>query len=258
MPLLVSMPHIGIDIPQNLRPPFVARALEIEDTDWHLKTLYDFLPAMGASVLTPTVSRYVIDLNRPPDDMPMYPGASNTELCPTKFFTGDPLYKSGWIPNEEERAWRRKAYWEPYHRAMKEELARIKAIHGYVLLWDAHSIRTEIPWLFEGTLPDLNIGTAGGSSTHIAITNAVTGACRNFPHFSTAVNGRFKGGYITRHYGKPSESVHAIQLEMCQRLYMEEQHPFAYDEGVASKVKPLLIAMLSAALTTCTGLYEKK
>jgi len=257
VPLLVSMPHIGTDIPADLRAHYVSRALQVEDTDWHLARLYNFLDELGASVLMPSTSRYVIDLNRPPDDAPMYPGASNTELCPTRFFTGEPLYRAGHEPDADERDRRRQIYWQPYHAALAAELQRLKARHGYVLLWDAHSIRSEIPWLFEGRLPDLSIGTVSGASAHARITNAVVQACSAFPHVSTAVNGRFKGGYITRHYGQPANDVHAIQLEMSQSLYMQEVPPFAYDEILAENIQFLLKKMLSNALAMSGSCYEK-
>lgn len=256
-PLLVSMPHIGTVIPSELLPAYVPRALDVEDTDWHLHLLYDFLPDMGASVLQPQVSRYVIDLNRPPDDAPMYPGASNTELCPTRFFNGDALYQPGCEPDATERQRRRSLYWQPYHDALAAELARIKAIHGFALLWDAHSIRSQIPWLFEGRLPDLNIGTASGASADQKITDAVADACAGAPQVSSVVNGRFKGGYITRHYGQPAHRVHAVQLEMCQRLYMHETAPFAYDAALAAQIRPLLIKMTSSALSAAHVCYEK-
>jgi N-formylglutamate deformylase len=256
-PLLVSMPHIGTDIPAELRAHYVPRALQVEDTDWHLARLYNFLGELGASVLMPTTSRYVIDLNRPPDDAPMYPGASNTELCPTRFFTGEPLYQSGQEPDAAERARRREVYWQPYHTALATELARLKAQHGYALLWDAHSIRSEIPWLFDGRLPDLSIGTASGASADDALTAAVVQACADYPQFSTAVNGRFKGGYITRHYGQPDQHIHAIQLEMCQSLYMQEVAPFAFDDERATLVQPLLRKMVSSPLGICKDCYEK-
>ncbi len=256
-PLLVSMPHIGTDIPADLRAYYVPRALQVEDTDWHLARLYNFLGELGASVLMPTTSRYVIDLNRPPDDAPMYPGASNTELCPTRFFTGEPLYLTGQEPDATERARRREVYWQPYHAALASELERLKDQHGYVLLWDAHSIRSEIPWLFDGRLPDLNIGTASGASADEALTASVEQACGAYPQFSTAVNGRFKGGYITRHYGQPHQHIHAIQLEMCQSLYMQEVAPFAYDAVRAERIQPLLSKMVSGALKTCVRRYEK-
>ena len=172
-PLLVSIPHLGTEIPQALRAGYVERALAVEDTDWHLDRLYDFADELGASVLQPVHSRYVVDLNRPPDDQPMYPGASNTELCPTRFFTGDALYREGVALSQAQRRERLQQYWQPYHQALQCELDRLRALHGYVLLWDAHSIRSEIPWLFEGRLPDLNIGTAAGQSAHASIAQAV-------------------------------------------------------------------------------------
>jgi N-formylglutamate deformylase len=255
-PLLVSMPHIGTEIPPELQPDYVPRALAVEDTDWHLDRLYDFLPELGASVLTPHYSRFVIDLNRPPDDAPIYPGASNTELCPTHFFTGDALYQAGRAPAPAERARRREAYWLPYHTALAAELQRIKAVHGYALLWDAHSIRSHIPWLFEGTLPGLNIGTASGASAHPSIAAALDQVCASSAAVTHVINGRFKGGYITRHYGAPQDKVHAVQLEMCQYLYMMETLPFAYDTTKASEIQPLLKAMMASALAACRDLHE--
>jgi N-formylglutamate deformylase len=262
-PLLVSMPHIGTEIPSELRDDFVPRALDVEDADWHLDRLYNFLPGLGASVLTPHFARYVIDLNRPPDDVPMYPGASNTELCPTRFFTGDALYKPGRAPRGPERVARRSTYWQPYHSALAQELARIEALHGYALLWDAHSIRSRIPWLFEGKLPDLNIGTASGASADASIADAVTGAVVDAmtdggvaaPGVTHVLNGRFKGGYITRHYGAPQDHVHAVQLEKCQSLYMQEETPFAYDAHKAAQIQPLLQRMVANALAACRALH---
>lgn len=256
-PLLVSMPHLGTEIPAELRGRYAERALGVEDTDWHLDRLYDWLPAMGASVIQPRWSRYVIDLNRPPDDRPMYPGASNTELCPTRFFTGDPLYVPGREPDQPERARRLQAYWRPYHDALRTELDRIRAQHGFVLLWDAHSIRSRIPWLFEGELPGLNIGTAGELSADEAITKAVARAAVRNPQVTHAVNGRFKGGYITRHYGRPAQHVHAVQLEMCQKLYMSETAPFGYDEARAASIRPVVRELLLAALVTSEALYAR-
>ncbi len=255
VPLLVSMPHIGTHIPESLHAHYVPRALEVEDTDWHLHTLYNFLGELGASVLKPVHSRYVIDLNRPPDDAPMYPGAANTELCPTRFFTSEPLYRTGQEPDAAQRAVRRTQYWQPYHTALERELARLKAQHGFALLWDAHSIRSQIPWLFEGRLPDLSLGTANGASADAAIAAATLQACTAFPTVSTVLNGRFKGGYITRHYGRPVEAIHAIQLEMCQCLYMQEQTPFAYDPARASAIQPVLKAMVTAALTAARSCH---
>ncbi len=256
VPLLVSMPHMGTRIPDEMRHLYLPRALDVEDTDWHMDRLYAFVKDLGASTLKPVFSRYVIDLNRPPDDAPMYPGASNTELCPTHFFTGEPLYQAGSTPNAEQRAQRRDHYWEPYHQALKMELQRLKAVHGFALLWDAHSIRSQIPWLFEGRLPDLNIGTASGDSAHPSITSAIAAACSNVPGVSSVVNGRFKGGYITRQYGRPAEHIHAVQLEKCQSLYMQEETPFAYNDAQGRRIQPVLQAMVEAALGATRALYR--
>ncbi len=255
VPLLVSIPHMGTEISGDLRSDFVERALDVEDTDWHLDRLYAFTRELGGSVLQPTVSRYVVDLNRPPDDTPMYPGASNTELCPSRFFTGDALYREGFTLSPEQKAQRRATWWAPYHQALQEEIARLKAAHGFVLLWDAHSIRAEIPWLFEGRLPDLNIGTADGRSADTSITQAVAAAAARHPQFTHVVNGRFKGGYITRQYGRPADHVHAVQLEMCQSLYMREAPPWNYEEAQAAKVQPVVRAMVEAALAACRKLH---
>jgi N-formylglutamate deformylase len=256
VPLLVSIPHLGTEIPQRLRSAYVPRAGGVEDTDWHLDRLYAFAAELGASVLQPTVSRYVIDLNRPPDDQPMYPGASNTELCPTRFFSGDPLYAQGAAPSDEERLARRSTYWAPYHEALRAELDRIRGEHGFVLLWDAHSIRSEIPWLFEGRLPDLNIGTAGGSSADASVGRAVAQAAARHPGYTHALNGRFQGGYITRSYGRPADNVHAVQLEMCQCTYMREAPPYDYDEARAAQVQPVVREMVEAALQACRKLHD--
>ena len=260
-PMLVSMPHIGTLIPPELQSNFVPRALDVEDTDWHLARLYDFLPALGVSVLQPKYSRYVIDLNRPPDDTPMYAGAANTELCPTHFFNGDALYQTGLQPSPQEVQRRRNTYWQPYHDALVNELQRIKAQHGFVLLWDAHSIRSQIPWLFDGKLPDLNIGTASGAAAAVSISDAAAGAVgRAGSSFTHVVNGRFKGGYITRHYGQPAQHIHAIQLEKCQSLYMQETPPFGYDDALAAQLQPTLQRMVQASLhavkTVSKAMYE--
>jgi N-formylglutamate deformylase len=254
-PLLISIPHVGTHIPAALRDRLQPRAQDVEDTDWHLNRLYDFAPELGASVLMARYSRYVIDLNRPPDDQPMYPGAANTELCPTRFFTGEALYLPGQEPGPDERLERRQRYWHPYHGALAAELARLRAIHGFVLLWDAHSIRSRLPWLFEGRLPDLNIGTAAGASADARIAEAVVGACRDEPGLSHVLNGRFKGGYITRHYGDPAQHLHAVQLEKCQCLYMQEEAPFAYEPALADRLKPVLLRMVRAALETTIAIH---
>jgi N-formylglutamate deformylase len=247
-PLLISMPHCGTAIPESMHDDYVPRALATEDTDWHMPRLYAFAQALGASVIVPHYARYVIDLNRPPDDTPMYPGASNTELCPTRFFTGEALYREGRAPDRDAQMARLEQYWRPYHEALAGELQRLRRLHGRVLLWDAHSIRSEIPWLFEGRLPDLNVGTANGQAADARIAQAVVAVCKQQTAFSHVLNGRFKGGYITRHYGQPTQGVHAVQLEMCQALYMREQAPYDYLPERATPTIPTLQAMVETAL----------
>lgn len=247
-PLVVSLPHVGTLIPEAIRSHFVPRALAMEDTDWHLTTLYSFAIQLGASVIAATHSRYVIDLNRPPDDAPMYPGASNTELCPTKFFSGESLYVSGHEPNAAEIERRRVRYWWPYHVALRGELDRVRAKHSYVVHWDGHSIRSRIPWLFEGTLPDLNLGTASGASCSQRLRDVLVDSMQQQTEFTHIADGRFKGGYTTRHYGRPAEAIHTVQMEMAQSTYMDEAPPFAYDEAKAARVTRVLRAMLETAL----------
>ena len=247
-PLVLSLPHVGTTLPDSIKSRYVERALQVEDTDWHLERLYDFAKALGASVIVPRISRYVIDLNRPPDDTPMYPGASNTELCPTRFFSGDSLYVDGAAPDAPEIKRRRETYWQPYHHALRAELDRVRAQFGYALLWDGHSIRSEIPWLFDGKLPDLNLGTASGTSCADSLRGLLVSELQRDSQFTHAADGRFKGGYITRHYGRPSDNIHAVQMEMCQSLYMQETLPFAYLDDKAVQVQPLLKRLLDVML----------
>jgi N-formylglutamate deformylase len=248
-PLLVSLPHTGTRIPDELKASFQDRALSLEDTDWHLDRLYAFAHGLGSSVLIPQYSRYVIDLNRPPEDSPMYPGANNTGLVPTRSFQGEPLYRDGQVPDRAEIARRLARYWHPYHEALRAELARIRAAHGYALLWDGHSIRSRLPWLFEGTLPDLNLGTARGVSCSPALTAALRRVLESQDRFTHVVDGRFSGGHITRQYGRPAERIHAVQLEMCWSCYMEEAPPYAFDPGRAAGLVPVLRELLEAALS---------
>lgn len=247
-PLLLSLPHTGTRIPAALKPDFLQRALKVEDTDWHLESLYAFALTLGASRIVPSHSRYVIDLNRPPGDAPMYPGANNTGLCPTRSFAGKPIYSAGREPDAAEIARRRAVYWQPYHDALAAELARIKSRHGYAILWDGHSIRSLLPWLFEGRLPDLNLGTADGASCAAALKRALGRALTAQGRFSHVADGRFKGGYITRHYGKPKDGIHAVQLEMCWSCYMAERPPFVVDSARAAALRTVLRALIGAAL----------
>jgi N-formylglutamate deformylase len=249
LPLLVSVPHAGHLIPPELQPHYVERALAAEDTDWFLDELYGFVRELGASLLIPRYSRYVIDLNRPPENVPMYPGANNTELVPTRFFTGDPLYREGHAPDDAEVQRRLRMYWRPYHEALQGELVRLKGLHGHVVLFDGHSIKSQLPWLFDGKLPDLNLGTVDGTSCDPGLRAALMAVLAQQSTFTHVTDGRFKGGYITRQYGRPAQSVHAVQLEKCWSCYMDEAPPFALDaNGRARALEPVLRQLVRAML----------
>lgn len=247
-PLLLSMPHAGTYVPPAIAARLSDDARRVPDTDWHLDRLYDFARELGASILVATHSRYVIDLNRPPDGASLYPGQATTGLCPTNTFDATTVYRAqADEPDDAEIAERRDAVWRPYHAKLEEELKRIRAEHGVAGLWDAHSIRSVLPQFFEGKLPDLNFGTADGASCAPGLTQAVVAHARAQERYTVAVNGRFKGGHITRHYGQPDARVHAIQLEMCQSTYMDERAPFAYRPDLADQIRGLLRQMTQAA-----------
>jgi N-formylglutamate deformylase len=252
-PLLVSLPHVGTRIPEELHGRYVPRALAVEDTDWHLDRLYAFVRAMGASLIVPYHSRYVIDLNRPPESTPMYAGVNNTALCPTQFFTGDALYRSGQEPGEAEIGRRLERYWQPYHQALEAELARLEAAHGHAVLFDAHSIKSELPWLFEGRLPDLNLGTASGASCAPTLRAALAGVLEAQTRYTHVVDGRFKGGHITRRHGHPAAGRHAVQLEMAWRCYMPEAPPYEIDSQRCASLQPLLQALVQTMLDWTRG-----
>ena len=247
-PLLISMPHVGTHVPPQLAARFTDEARLVPDTDWHLERLYDFADALGASVLVATHSRYVIDLNRAPDGASLYPGQSVTGLCPLDTFDDTPVYADGGAPDDTEIAERRAAIWEPYHRQLAGELARIKAQHGIAALWDAHSIRSVLPRFFDGKLPDLNLGTGQGTSCDPALAQTLLGIATQAPGFTAVLNGRFTGGYITRKHGQPAQGVHAVQLEMTQCSYMQETLPFDYLPETAARVQPHVRRLLEAAL----------
>ncbi len=248
IPLLVSMPHVGTDIPDDIAARLTPCASARADTDWHLEQLYAFAAEMGASTIAARWSRYVIDLNRPPEDSNLYPGLSTTGLCPVDTFGNEPLYQPGDVPDEQEVHGRLVRYWQPYHRQLRAELDRMLAEHGRVVLWDAHSIASVVPRFFEGRLPDLNFGTAQSTTCAAGLEQAVTAIAHAQSAFSVALNGRFKGGHITRHYGQPDMHVHAIQLEMCQCLYMDESAPFGYRPDRAARIEPLLRQLTGAAV----------
>jgi N-formylglutamate deformylase len=248
-PLLISMPHAGTYVPPALAARFTEEARQVPDTDWHMERLYAFAKGLGASILVATHSRYVVDLNRPPDGASLYPGQSVTGLCPVDTFDDTPIYAQGGLPDEAEIAERREVVWAPYHAQLRAELDRIRAQHGVAVLWDAHSIRSVLPRFFEGKLPDLNLGTADGASCDPGLAQELLGIAETAPGYTGVLNGRFKGGYITRHYGEPARNIHAVQLEMTQCSYMQEALPFDYLPVVAANVQPHLQRMLQSALT---------
>lgn len=251
-PLLVSLPHDGTSLPGDLAARMTPAARRVPDTDWHVARLYAFARELGASVLVPKWSRYVADLNRDPAGQALYPGRSETALVPVTTFAGDPIYAVNDAPTPQEIDARREIYWQPYHAALAAELARMRALHPRVVLWDGHSIRGHVPMFFDGQLPDFNLGTAAGASCSPTLQAALTdvlrerapgadGAC------SHVVNGRFKGGYITRHYGQPTHGIEAVQLELAQHTYMDEDS-FEYLPERAAPVQAIIHALLDASL----------
>ena len=247
-PLLLSLPHDGSLIPESLKARMTPRARVAPDTDWHVSRLYDFARDLGASILVPKYSRYVIDLNRGEDDTSLYPGQNTTGLVPLVRFTGEPIYLQGCEPDADEVTSRIERYWWPYHVALREELDRLRSAHGRVALWEGHSIRgSGLPFLFEGRLPDLNLGTASGKSCTPGVQARLEAVLASQTKYDWVANGRFKGGHITRHYGAPAAGIDAVQLELSQRSYMDEDS-FAYDEAKASLLQPLLRALLMATL----------
>lgn len=247
-PLIVSMPHVGTFIPPTLAERMTSAALAVPDTDWHVDRLYDFTDELGAWRLVATHSRYVVDLNRSPDGSALYPGASNTELCPLATFDEAPIYRAGAEPSPEEVKSRLATYWRPYHVQLAEAIAAVKAKHGFALLFDAHSIRSEVQRFFSGRLPDINLGTADGRSAPAELAARLIEIAGEAESYSSVLNGRFKGGYITRVYGKPADAVFAVQLELSQITYMNEAPPFGFREDLAGRIRPELRRILSAML----------
>lgn len=254
-PLIISIPHAGTMVPDDIAARFTDIAKELPDTDWHVDRLYqDFIDAHDVTTIKALYSRYVIDLNRPPDDAPLYPGQVKMSLCPERSFDGQPLYQDGQKPNDQEIMQRRAAYWQPYHDELRQQIDRVVAKHGYALLYDAHSIRGAVPALFTGTLPALNLGNARGKSCHRALAKqAFAATCSG--NYNAVLNGRFVGGFITRHYGRPDQNVHALQMELAARSYMDEDSR-AYDEKKAAKLKPVLEKVLHSALDWAKAEYS--
>ncbi len=250
-PLLISIPHSGTAIPKEIACNMTSHALQMPDVDWHLTLLYDMAQAYDTSVLSAEYVRYVIDLNRSPEDTPLYPGQDTTGLCPIDTFDKKPIYIKGKEPDQQEIRNRIEQFWRPYHNKLEMELKRIHSIHGIALLWDAHSIASHVPRFFAGKLPDLNFGTADLQSCDASLQEAIATTMQKSIYakkYSHVFNGRFKGGYITRHYGMPAINIHAIQLEMSQCIYMQEQPLYQYKPELAKDVKFLLVDLLETCM----------
>ena len=248
-PVIVNVPHAGIALPEALMPRLTAEALRVPDTDWHVDKLYaSFAPELAVTLMCAGYSRIVVDLNRDPSGSPLYPGAANTEICPTGTFHDRPIYRSGLAPGVDEIAERVAHYWQPYQAQLAAEIDRVKLLHGYCILLDGHSIVSEAPRFFAGRLPDLNLGTADGASCAPALADAAFAVLGGAAGFTAVHNGRFKGGYITRHYGQPAECVHALQLEMAQSCYLDEARPLDYQYERAAPLVNVLQGLIRTLL----------
>lgn len=239
-PVILGLPHTGTYLPAEIHARLNARGQELADTDWHVDRLYDGLLA-GATTVRATFHRYVIDANRGADDASLYPGQNTTGLVPLTDFDGDPIWTHP--PSAPDIADRKARFHTPYHAALAGQIARVRARHGVAILYDCHSIRSYIPFLFDGTLPDFNIGTAGGTTCDPRIESAAVDAVKDRSH---VLNGRFKGGWTTRHYGQPDTGVHAIQMELAQATHLaRETAPFDYDDAKARALRPILQTILT-------------
>jgi N-formylglutamate deformylase len=244
LPLVISFPHSGTYVPPELTVRLRPQVLDLPDTDWFVPQLYDFCGALGASVIRATHTRYVVDLNRPPDGTPLYPGQRETTVCPTETFGGEVLYLEGAAPTAAEISDRLFRYWQPYHDRLAALTRDLAERHGHCVLWDAHSIVSHVPGLFDGRLPDLNVGTADGRSCSPHVRDRIVATLNAQEQFSFVVNGRFKGGYITRHYGNPAHRIDAVQLEIAQSAYLAETRTPAFDTERARPLATLLRDLL--------------
>lgn len=246
-PLLLAQPHGGTEIPPAILARLNQQGHLKADTDWHIARLYADLIDEVTIVGTP-IHRYVVDANRDPADQSLYPGQNTTSLCPTTTFDGTEIYLQGQAPSADEIRQRQRDYHQPYHDALREQLERIRQKHGYAILYDCHSIRSLVPYLFEGRLADFNIGTNSGSSCDSSIESTVQSICQSAQGYTSVTNGRFKGGWTTRHYGKPEQGVHALQMELAQSNYMEEIAPWIYHTEAAGKLRIVLGEILRSLL----------
>lgn len=259
-PLVLSIPHAGFDIPPEIKDRLNSTWLARKDTDWWVDRLYALVAPLDATIVRTAISRTVIDVNRDPAGVSLYPGQATTELCPTITFDGEPLYRDGLTPAAAEIQTRTKRWFGPYHKALSLQLDRLRAVHERIVLYDCHSIRSVVPRLFDGILPNFNLGTNDGASCSRKLAAAVESACDRTP-FSRVTNGRFRGGWITRHYGRPQSGVHAIQVELACRGYLNEPiggvdettWPAPFDEAYATP----MIAALEQALKACVQFAEQ-
>lgn len=224
-PLLIAIPHAGITIPEEIEARFVSPWLARKDADWWIDQLYAFASELNATIVSTAISRTVIDVNRDPSGASLYPGQATTELCPTTTFDGEPLHRPGMAPDDAAIADRKVRWFEPYHAAIEQELVRLRAAHDHIVIYDAHSIRSQVGRLFDGELPQFNIGTNGGTTCAAPLRDRVAAICAASGH-SHVVDGRFRGGWTTRHYGRPLDGIHAIQMELATRGYLDEPRDF--------------------------------
>nr|CAX84194.1 N-formylglutamate amidohydrolase [uncultured bacterium] len=246
IPILIDVPHAGTHVPEDLLERFTPGAQALPDTDWHVDKLVAFSQKLGVGLLAATHSRYVVDLNRDPDGALLYPGIDNTELVPLSRFDNGPIYRHGQTPSAAEIAQRIETYWRPYHDRLKADIEEILEHFGQCLLLDCHSIPANVPRFFEGRLPDLNLGTADRKSASRTLIDEAWSVLESQDRFTRVQDGRFKGGYVTRHYGQPSRQVHALQIEIVQNCYMEEEAPHRFDAGRAASLIGVLENLVGA------------
>lgn len=254
--LVVSCPHPGTDVPDIILNRMTNEGRNLTDTDWHVDRLYDFLSEFDATFIRANLSRYVVDLNRDPEGHALYPGQFETAMCPATTFTGEAIYRPGQELRDSEISGRRAHFWQPYHAKLVEVLAETKARHGHAVLLDAHSILSRVPSLFEGQLPHLNLGTADGKSCAPAVERAAAEALQSDSRFSFVTNGRFKGGYITRHYGNPGRHVHALQLEISCRAYLDEENVKVFNNSRAEPLRSHLRQFVGHLMQVAQALYQ--
>lgn len=257
-PVILAFPHSGTAVPPDIWDRLNGNGRILSDTDWHLPRLYDgLLP--GATRIRAGHHRYVIDLNRDPAGGSLYPGQNTTALVPLTDFDNVPIWSAGAEPDDAEIARRRADYHAPYHEALAAEIERVRGEHGLALVYDCHSIRSRIPFLFEGRLPDFNVGTDMGRTCAATIEAAAMSAVHGASGFTSVLNGRFRGGWTTRHYGQPETGVHAIQMELAQATHLAaEAAPFAYDIGRAEALRAVLRVVLGRIEAATLSLLHQR